>query len=46
MIYADAKLMGLISSVREKLDALREYGFHLSDVHYQLILKELGEHPG
>ena len=43
MIYADAKLLGLISSVRVKLDDLRSQGFRLSDRHYDLILKELGE---
>ena len=43
MIYADAKLLGLISSVRIKLDDLRSQGFRLSDRHYDLILKELGE---
>ena len=43
LIYADAKLLGLIGSVREKLDELRSQGFRLSDKHYELILKELGE---
>ena len=43
MIYADAKILGLIDSVREKLDALRSQGFRLADRHYDLILKEIGE---
>ena len=43
LIYADAKILGLISSVREKLDQLRGRGFPLSDQHYAMILEELGE---
>jgi hypothetical protein len=43
LIYADAKILGLIGGVREKLDDLRMRGFRLSDRHYELILKELGE---
>jgi len=43
MIYAHAKVLGLIGSVREKLDDLRAHGFRLSGQHYELILKELGE---
>jgi predicted nucleic acid-binding protein len=43
LIYADAKFLGLVSSVREKLDELRKYGFRLSDPHYARILRELGE---
>ena len=43
LIYADAKTLGLISSVRDKLDELRLCGFHLSHRHYELILEELGE---
>lgn len=43
MIYADAKILGLINSVRTKLDDLRLQGFRLSDEHYHLILKELRE---
>ena len=43
LIYADAKLLGLIVSVREKLDELRTHGFRLSERHYELILQELGE---
>jgi predicted nucleic acid-binding protein len=43
MIYADAKILGLIPSVRTKLDDLRLQGFRLSDRHYDLILRELGE---
>lgn len=43
MIYAEAKLAGLIGSVRQKLDELRDQGFRLSDRHYEMILDELGE---
>ena len=43
LIYADAKVLGLIASVRMKLDELRARGFHLSNQHYEMILKELGE---
>jgi predicted nucleic acid-binding protein len=43
LIYAEAKILGLIGSVREKLDELRSQGFRLSDRHYELILQELGE---
>ena len=43
LIYADAKILGLIGSVQEKLDELRSHGFRLSDRHYELILQELGE---
>jgi predicted nucleic acid-binding protein len=43
MIYADAKILGLIQSIRTKLDDLRLQGFRLSDRHYELILRELGE---
>jgi predicted nucleic acid-binding protein len=43
LIYADAKILGLIGSVREKLDELRTRGFRLSDRHYAMILQELGE---
>jgi predicted nucleic acid-binding protein len=43
LIYADAKHLGLIRTVREKLDALRARGFRLSDQHYAMILKELNE---
>ena len=43
LIYAEAKSLGLIASVREKLDELRLCGFHLSNRHYELILHELGE---
>ncbi len=43
LIYADAKILGLIGSVREKLDQLRSRGFRLSDRPYELILKELDE---
>jgi uncharacterized protein len=43
LIYADAKILGLIDNVREKLDELRLRGFRLSDRHYEQILRELGE---
>ena len=43
LIYADAKSLGLISSVRDKLDQLKSHGFRLSDQHRQRILEELGE---
>ena len=43
LIYADAKILGLIGDLRQKLDHLRANGFHLSDRHYEMILKELGE---
>ena len=43
LIYADAKILGLIGSVRTKLDELRAGGFHLSDRHYEMILREAGE---
>jgi predicted nucleic acid-binding protein len=36
-------LRGWIPSVREKLDALRKKGFRLSERHYRLVLKEIGE---
>ncbi len=43
LIYAEAKGLGLIASVRDKLDELRLCGFRLSNRHYELILQELGE---
>jgi predicted nucleic acid-binding protein len=43
LIYADAKILGLIGSVQEKLDELRSHGFRLSTGHYEQILKDLGE---
>jgi len=43
LIYADAKIRGLIGSVHEKLDALTSHGFRLSSRHYEQILKDLGE---
>ena len=43
LIYADAKILGLVANIRLKLDALRVNGFHLSDSHYEMILEELGE---
>jgi hypothetical protein len=33
LIYADARILGLIGSVREKLDQLRIHGFRLADEH-------------
>lgn len=43
LIYADAKILGLIGSVKEKLDELRSRGFRLFEPHYERILQELGE---
>lgn len=43
MIYAEAKLRGLIPSVGEKLDQLRRNGFWLKSQHYESILKKVGE---
>jgi predicted nucleic acid-binding protein len=43
LIYADARILGLIPSLRAKLDQLRAVGFHLSEQHYEMILRELGE---
>jgi predicted nucleic acid-binding protein len=43
MIYANAKILGLIENVAQKLDDLRRVGFRLSDEHCRLILKEVGE---
>ena len=43
LIYAHAKLLGLVGSVRERLDELRSHGFRLSDRHYEQILVDLGE---
>jgi predicted nucleic acid-binding protein len=43
LIYADAKILGLIGSVQEKLDELRSHGFRLSTGHYEQILKDLGD---
>jgi hypothetical protein len=43
LIYADAKIRGLIGSVRPKIDQLRAKGFRLSDSHYEQILREIGE---
>ncbi len=43
LIYADAKILGLVGSVREKLDQLRGKGFHLADRHYEQVLREVGE---
>jgi predicted nucleic acid-binding protein len=43
MIYAEAKLHGLIRSVGEKLNELRDNGFWLTPQHYESILKKVGE---
>jgi predicted nucleic acid-binding protein len=43
LIYADAKILGLIGSVQAKLDELRSQGFRLSPRHYEQILEDLGE---
>lgn len=43
LIYADAKILGLVTSVRDKLDRLRLCGFRLSDNHCERVLRELGE---
>ena len=43
LIYASAKILGLVGSVQEKLDELRAHGFWLSSRHYERILKDLGE---
>jgi predicted nucleic acid-binding protein len=43
LIYAHAKLLGLVGSVQQKLDELRSHGFRLSDRHYEQILRDLGE---
>jgi predicted nucleic acid-binding protein len=43
LIYAHAKILGLVGSVREKLDELRSHGFRLSDRHYEQVLRDLGE---
>jgi predicted nucleic acid-binding protein len=43
MIYVSAKILGLIDRVAPKLDQLRHAAFRLSDEHYRLILKEVGE---
>jgi predicted nucleic acid-binding protein len=43
LIYAHAKILGLVGSVQEKLDELRSQGFRLANRHYEQILKDLGE---
>ncbi|MEK7407807.1 MAG: DUF3368 domain-containing protein [Acidobacteriota bacterium] len=43
MVYITANRRGLIRSVREKLDRLREQGFWLKQADYETILRELGE---
>lgn len=42
-VYRLAKQRGIISSVRPKLDDLRDAGFWLRDEHYKMILRDLGE---
>ena len=42
-IYATAKEMGLIDSVRDKLDHLRQARFFLKDQDYRSILRMVGE---
>jgi uncharacterized protein len=46
MIYAEAKILGFITSVRDKLDSLLLVGFRLTDQHYEQILREVGESLG
>ena len=41
LIYADAKILGLIDNLREKLDELRLRGFRLSDRHYSKFFESL-----
>jgi predicted nucleic acid-binding protein len=43
LIYANAKILGLIPSVTRKLDELRDVGFRLADRRYDAIFRELGE---
>lgn len=43
MIYAKAKSLGLIPSVRDRLDLLRRRRFFLKDRDYEAILKIVGE---
>lgn len=43
LIYAHARILGLVGSVQEKLDELRSHGFRLSNLHYERILRDLGE---
>jgi predicted nucleic acid-binding protein len=43
LIYANAKILGLIGSVQDKLDELRSHGFRLADRHYEQIRRDLGE---
>lgn len=43
LVYATAKEMGLIPSVRDKLDGLRSKRFFLKDRDYQEILRMVGE---
>ena len=43
LIYANAKILGLIGRVQGKLDELRSHGFRLADRHYDQILRDLGE---
>jgi hypothetical protein len=42
-ILREAKLRGIIPTVKPHVDALREYGFRLDDVTYQTFLQQMGE---
>ena len=42
-LYARGKSLGLIPTVREKLDALRREGFYLKDSDYEQILRAVDE---
>jgi len=42
-VYMEAKRLGLIPSVREKLDRLRQEGFWLKEKDYEAILKRARE---
>ena len=42
-IYVAAKRLGLVPSVRDKLDQFRSIGFRLSEADYQAVLRLSGE---
>ena len=42
-VYMEAKRLGLIPWVREKLDRLRQEGFWLKDEDYEAIIRQAGE---
>jgi predicted nucleic acid-binding protein len=42
-LYVAAKRLGLLETVRPKLDALRAFGFWLSDAGYASVLRAAGE---